>query len=131
MYSVKFDDRNTRPFGHSYVFHLVDAVEDVPEYVTPLPVLKRLARDEGLKLLYYEPFHKFFYDNCALPEHYELLRRMQVLQGRQQPSQTLTDDEWEAAGIYAVFVFEKIATPEPKPAAPEQKEAAPEQKASE
>lgn len=106
VYSVQFDDKDARPFGHPYTFHLVDAVEDVPEFITPIPVLKRLALDYGLELKLCDTFHQFFYDNCCLADHFDLLRKMQVLQSNR--GGVLSEDEWEVAGIYLVFVFEKV-----------------------
>lgn len=101
------------PFGRRYRFTLEDAVEDVPEYLVPKPVLVALAEAEGLTLVRWTNFVDFFGDEMA--RNLELLKRMKVLQ---PPDFRLTEAEWEVAYLYSVFAFQKAAPPGPRMKAP-------------
>ncbi|GAA5814517.1 hypothetical protein MFLAVUS_008014 [Mucor flavus] len=113
IYSITFDDiKDTdderkkvgfTKFGCKYMFHLVDAV-DCPEYLVHWPTFERLAEEYGLKLKLKENFHDFYSSASKEEEYSRLLQRIGVI-GGQAPE--MTEEEWEAAGIYLAFVFEK------------------------
>ncbi|KAI9483348.1 MAG: mRNA capping enzyme-domain-containing protein [Benjaminiella poitrasii] len=115
IYSITFDniqdsdDKTLRktgftPFGCKYMFHLVDAV-DCPEYLVHWPTFEKLAGEYGLRLLFKENFHNFYVSALKNPNHAKLLQRIGVIGGR---SREMSNEEWEAAGIYLAFAFEKI-----------------------
>ncbi|KAL0137163.1 guanine-N(7)-methyltransferase domain-containing protein [Mucor lusitanicus] len=111
IYSITFDhikdEDGTKtgftPFGCKYMFHLVDAV-DCPEYLVHWRTFENLASEYGLKLKFKENFHDFYASASKEEEHARLLNRIGVI-GGQAPE--MTQEEWEAAGIYLAFAFEK------------------------
>jgi mRNA (guanine-N7-)-methyltransferase len=57
-----------------------------------------------LELKFKQNFHQF-YDNASREEdHNSLLKRMKVVGGNEPE---MSKDEWEAAGIYLAFAFQK------------------------
>jgi mRNA (guanine-N7-)-methyltransferase len=69
------------PFGHRYVFRLIDAVEDCEEFLVPFDALQRLAMDYDLELIESLNFHQMFYrfsDSLVYPQFTELLHKMRV-----------------------------------------------------
>lgn len=113
IYSISFenikdvdDDRRKigfTPYGCKYMFHLVDAV-DCPEYLVHWNTFKKLAEEYGLKLLLKENFHDFYLSASREEEYARLLNKIGVID-RNSPE--MTPEEWEAAGIYLAFAFEK------------------------
>ncbi|KAI9284149.1 guanine-N(7)-methyltransferase domain-containing protein [Umbelopsis sp. AD052] len=112
VYSIKFEDiKDTddgnkvgfTPFGCKYWFHLTDAV-DCPEYIVPFPTFQSLAEEYGLELKFKQNFHQFFESASHEGDHNTLLRRMKVV-GGYDPE--MSKEEWEAAGIYLAFAFQK------------------------
>ncbi|KAI9281171.1 guanine-N(7)-methyltransferase domain-containing protein [Sporodiniella umbellata] len=91
------------PYGCKYMFHLEEAV-DCPEYLVHWPTLVRLAKEYGLVLKYIENFHNFYVNNLNEPEFSKLLERIGVVGGNKA---AMSQEEWEAAGIYLAFAFEK------------------------
>ncbi|KAI7908184.1 guanine-N(7)-methyltransferase domain-containing protein [Cokeromyces recurvatus] len=113
IYSITFDTiqddekkikTGFTPFGCKYMFHLVDAV-DCPEYLVHFPTFEKLASEYGLRLLFKENFHHFYLSSSKNPEYSKLLQRIGVIGGRLPE---MTKEEWEGAGIYLAFAFEKI-----------------------
>jgi len=103
-------------FGLEYTFTLVegddhaagmgDAV-NLPEWLTPLPVLVALAKEAGLELEYAQNFHKFFQvhdDPMKYPAAHRLLNNMKV------PNRmgTISDDEWSIIRLYMAVRFRKV-----------------------
>lgn len=64
--------------------------------------MSRIALEYGLKLVLYQTFHEFF--DAERDGGRDLLQRMRVFDedGR------FSAQDWEAAGIYSVFCFEKV-----------------------
>lgn len=111
IYSITFDDIHDegdtkvgfKQFGCKYMFHLVDAV-DCPEYLVHWGTFERLANEYGLELKYKQNFHEFYKMASKEDEHARLLQRIGVI-GGQAPD--MSEEEWEAAGIYLAFAFVK------------------------
>jgi len=95
-------DHEFPPFGAKYKFFLEDAV-DVPEYLVHFGTLQRLALEYDLELIYKAPFHEFYHECMQNSESVELMYRMKCLNSEG----TISAEEWEAIGIYMVFVFRK------------------------
>ncbi|GBG73057.1 hypothetical protein CBR_g12774 [Chara braunii] len=93
------------PFGIEYQFHLEDAV-DCPEYLVPMQVLQWKADQYDLDLEVKENFHEYIHKHCQEPENAELMRKMGVL-GNDKQGTVISEDEWDAAYLYLVFVFRK------------------------
>ncbi|KAI8047044.1 guanine-N(7)-methyltransferase domain-containing protein [Gilbertella persicaria] len=113
IYSITFediqdvnDDRKKigfKPFGCKYMFHLVDAV-DCPEYLVHWKTFESLAKEYGLRLIIKENFHQFYTSASQEEGFSRLLQRIGVVGGH---TPEMTEEEWEAAGIYLAFAFEK------------------------
>ncbi|KAI8376602.1 guanine-N(7)-methyltransferase domain-containing protein [Choanephora cucurbitarum] len=113
IYSITFEDIQDvdderrkigfTPFGCKYMFHLVDAV-DCPEYLVHWGTFEKLANEYGLRLKFKENFHQFYASASREEEFSRLLQRIGVV-GGQTPE--MNDEDWEAAGIYLAFAFEK------------------------
>ena len=90
VYSVAFDSRSEFPaFGSRYTFKLVEAVNDLPEYLVKCSHLCGLAEAYGLKLVKTALFDDFI---------------------RERPPErpiTLSDDEKEVFSIYRLYAFQK------------------------
>lgn len=99
------------PYGVAYDFFLVESVEEsggggggVREYLVPWELLERIARAAGLEPLARDNFHDFYARHIAA--HGATARAMRVHDG----DGSLSDDEWEVAGLYRVFAFRKVRT---------------------
>ncbi|ORX71785.1 guanine-7 methyltransferase, isoform CRA_d [Linderina pennispora] len=105
VYRVEFQRREpiTR-FGFPYSFTLDEAVEDCTEYIVHFPSLVKLAEEHGMRLVSRVPFHEFYASMVNDPNNVRLLERMGVVTS-DRPA--LTDDEWEAVGIYMAVTLEK------------------------
>jgi len=102
-------------FGLEYTFTLVEGQDhaagvgqavDLPEWLTPLPVLISLAKEAGLALDYACNFHEFFAlrkDPMANHAVHGALYNMKVL----NRSGTISDQEWEISGMYMAIKFRK------------------------
>ncbi|KAL2914395.1 mRNA cap guanine-N7 methyltransferase [Polyrhizophydium stewartii] len=101
IYAIKFDTKTPSLFGHRYRFTLADAIDDCPEYLINFSTLSSIAAEHGLRPVLWKTFHQFYRDECI--EHFDMLQRMRVFNAQG----TVSGDEWEAAGIYSVFAFEK------------------------
>ncbi|EMR09481.1 hypothetical protein PNEG_02068 [Pneumocystis murina B123] len=93
------------PFGHRYSFYLEDAVTNVPEYVVPFEAFRALALDYDLEMLYCKRFHDIFFEEQKDYEIKMLLERMNLVDN--QGKRLISDDEWDTAGFYLAFAFEK------------------------
>ena len=102
-------------FGLEYTFTLVEGEDhaagvgqavDLPEWLTPLPVLVELAKEAGLKLEYASNFHEFFShrkDPMANYASHGALYNMSVL----NRSGTISEQEWEISRMYMAVKFRK------------------------
>ncbi|TPX30400.1 hypothetical protein SmJEL517_g06023 [Synchytrium microbalum] len=101
IYSIKFEQRDKFPlFGHKYWFVLEDAIDNAPEFLVHFPSLTRLAAEYGLKLVFKKRLHDLYLERSQEGDDGQLFRRM-------LGNKVITDDEWEAIGIYLAFGFQK------------------------
>jgi len=134
VFNIKPENKESFPlFGSKYMFYL-EGVVDCPEFIVYLPLLEKMAAKYNMKLVWKKNFHEIFKEYER--QHGSLLSRMSALEqypaseGRQltggSESQyksakdyvdkkggdrrvgTLSADEWEVAGLYIAFAFEKI-----------------------
>ncbi|KAI9218536.1 guanine-N(7)-methyltransferase domain-containing protein [Blastocladiella britannica] len=104
IYTVAFEQRETYPvYGHQYTFKLVDAIDDCPEFLVHWPSFQQLASEYGLAQVEHTNFQRFYHQNADGPFR-ELLVRMKVVTAA---SPALSAPEWEAAGLYTTFAFQK------------------------
>ncbi|KAJ5078182.1 mRNA cap guanine-n7 methyltransferase [Anaeramoeba ignava] len=98
--------QNIPTFGAEYEFSLLDAIKPLSEFLIHFPSFEKIASEYGLKIVEKRTFHQFFYDQIEKPEGLELLQKMSSnLKGE------IPLDQWEAIGIYMIFVFEKVTEP--------------------
>lgn len=101
-------------FGLRYNFTLRDQVEDgfeggggqavdLPEYLVPDDLLAKLLREHGFELLLKQNFHRFIQQRKDRDRNRTLLEKMHVtnIHG------SISDAEWEIAGLYQVLAFKK------------------------
>ena len=106
---------NTDLFGLEYTFTLVEGKDhaagvgqavDLPEWLTPLPVLKQLAEEAGLVMEYASNFHEF-YEQRKDPQMYHsahtALYNMNVLNW----NGSISDQEWDISRMYVAIKFRK------------------------
>ena len=98
------------PFGLRYAFTLKDAVTDCDEWMVPKKHFVELAGEFGLELAEWRNFHDFVGDKLGRAGGDEAQRQARDLwrqtTGGKTPEQTpMSEDEWEAARLYAVFAF--------------------------
>ncbi|XP_024361759.1 mRNA cap guanine-N(7) methyltransferase 1 isoform X2 [Physcomitrium patens] len=120
VYRVRFDEKysekqfpSSTPYGIQYEFHLEDAV-DCPEWLVPFQCFKSLAAEYGLELVFKSNFHSFVKQYCQQKDFADLMRKLGAL-GDSAAGDAITDDEWDAAYIYLVFVFRKSGNKPPRP----------------
>uniref|UniRef100_H3GGB4 mRNA (guanine-N(7))-methyltransferase n=1 Tax=Phytophthora ramorum TaxID=164328 RepID=H3GGB4_PHYRM len=100
-------------FGLRYNFTLRDRVEDaeggggqavdLPEYLVPDDLLAKLLREHGFELLLKQNFHRFIQQRKDQDRNRTLLEKMHVTNIRG----SISDAEWEIAGLYQVLAFKK------------------------
>jgi len=102
-------------FGLEYTFTLIEGEDhaagvgqavDLPEWLTPLPVLKQLAHDAGLTMEYASNFHEFYQERKDPILHraaHNALRRMNVLNWKG----TISNQEWDISRMYVAVKFRK------------------------
>jgi len=105
VYKITFETRNHSLFGQRYSFFLLDAVEDVPEYVVHWDNFVQLAQEHDLHLVEKKEFHDLFQEEQDHKDYAPLLKRMKVVDD--QGDSQMDEDQWEAANVYMAFVFEK------------------------
>jgi len=105
VYKITFENKQHALFGQRYSFFLLDAVDDVPEYVVHWDNFVELAEEHGLQLLERKEFHDIFTEQQNHKDYGPLLKRMKVVDD--QGDSQMDEDQWEAANIYVGFVFEK------------------------
>jgi SAM-dependent methyltransferase len=103
-------------FGLQYAFTLVEGQDhaagvgnavNLPEWLTPLPVLEALAREAGLELDYAQNFHEFYEarkDPNVHPAARQALNNMKVL----NRDGSISEEEWSVSRLYAAIRFRKV-----------------------
>jgi len=109
VYSLRsFESKvHFKPFGSKYIFSLEDSVDDCPEFLVHMKVLRKIADEFDLDLKLDSNFHHFFQDQIKSPTNVDLLWGMKAL----DENGRMTQMEWEAAGLYKVFAFQKRGDP--------------------
>jgi len=126
-------DAERGPFGLQYAFTLRDAVTNCHEWMVPRGAFVELANEYGLELVEWRNFHDFVHDKLGKgvddgafvdgtqAEGERAPRPGEVHGGKRAAhalwrsamgglsvrDETLTEDEWDAAHLYAVFAFKK------------------------
>ncbi|RLN15244.1 hypothetical protein BBJ28_00007116, partial [Nothophytophthora sp. Chile5] len=100
-------------FGLRYNFTLRDRTDegdggggqavDLPEYLVPDDLVAKLLRDHGFELLLKQNFHRFILQHKDQDRNRSLLEKMHVTNIRG----SLSDAEWQIAGLYQVLAFKK------------------------
>lgn len=95
-------------FGLRYNFTLRDSdseeggeAVDAPEYLVPDDLLLRLLKEHGFELLLKQNFHQFILKNTD--KNRSLLEKMKVM----NYEGSISDAEWDIAGLYQVLAFKK------------------------
>jgi mRNA (guanine-N7-)-methyltransferase len=103
-------------FGLQYTFTLVEGSDhaagvgdavNLPEWLTPIPVLEALGQEAGLELDYAQNFHEFYEnrkDPSANPSAHHALYNMKVL----NRDGSISKDEWSVSRLYAAIKFRKV-----------------------
>ena len=103
-------------FGLQYTFTLVEGSDhaagvgdavNLPEWLTPLPVLKSLAAEAGFELESAENFHEFYSnrsDPTTHPLAHSALYNMKVL----NRNGSISEEEWEVSHLYIALKFRKV-----------------------
>mmetsp|Transcript_27343 Transcript_27343/g.66373 ORF Transcript_27343/g.66373 Transcript_27343/m.66373 type:complete len:417 (+) Transcript_27343:287-1537(+) len=100
-------------FGLQYKFALFEGslhegrdgyAVNLPEWLTPLPALKTLAKEAGLELEYVENFHEFYDNRKEEQSARKALHNMHVLNS----SGSITKEEWDICRLYAAMKFRKV-----------------------
>uniref|UniRef100_A0A1A8P2Q7 mRNA cap guanine-N(7) methyltransferase n=1 Tax=Nothobranchius rachovii TaxID=451742 RepID=A0A1A8P2Q7_9TELE len=136
IFKVSFQSKGSYPlFGCQYHFNL-EGVVDVPEFLVYFPVFEHMAKRYNMRLVLKRRFSEFCEEKVKKEQHRSLMMKMMALElfpcevGGRQASEsteeyshakerccraglrqvgTLSRSEWEAASIYLVFVFQKMA----------------------
>jgi mRNA (guanine-N7-)-methyltransferase len=100
-------------FGLQYTFTLVEGSDhkagvgdavNLPEWLTPIPILESLGKEAGLELEYAENFHEFYENRHMNPSARNALYNMKVL----NRDGSLSADEWSISRLYAAIRFKKV-----------------------
>eukprot|EP00762_Andalucia_godoyi_P003529 ANDGO_04284.mRNA.1 mRNA cap guanine-N7 methyltransferase 1 len=100
----------TNPFGRAYEFTLRGSVEALTEFLVPIPVLRSLFQEHGVRLVETLNFGEFWKKYRSDPEGSEAFERMvlgpsTISEEGVPPS--LSTEEWEIAHLYRTLVFQK------------------------
>ncbi|XP_031552460.1 mRNA cap guanine-N7 methyltransferase-like [Actinia tenebrosa] len=78
VFQIKFENKDEFPlYGCKYDFHL-EGVVDCPEFLVYFPLLEKMAKNYGMKLVYVKTFHDFFQEHSK--DNMGLLSRMNALE---------------------------------------------------
>ncbi|KAL3811363.1 hypothetical protein ACHAXA_011327 [Cyclostephanos tholiformis] len=104
-------------FGLQYTFTLVEGSDhaagvgeavDLPEWLTPIAALEKLAEEFGLKLEYATNFHEFYEERknpAKFPMAHNALYNMKVL----NRNGSISDQEWDVSRMYIALKFCKVS----------------------
>ncbi|KAG7797664.1 hypothetical protein KL929_002507 [Ogataea haglerorum] len=113
IYSVEFpseppkDAKFANPFGNVYNYYLVDAVDNVPEYVVPFETFRALCESYNLELRYKKNFFELF--NKEIPNYFRQLPTPVVESLRREDgSYGVSGEDRDACSFYLAFAFEKV-----------------------
>ena len=110
-------------FGLEYTFTLVEGSDhgagvgdavNLPEWLTPIPMLVGLAKEAGLELEYAQNFHEFYRkrsDPSSNPAAHTSLYNMKVL----NKNGSISGEEWEISRLYMAIKFRKVREPDETP----------------
>jgi len=105
VYKIKFPQKESLPaYGCRYWYTLKDAVDNCPEYLVHLETLRQKASQYDLELIDSRPFHDYISDKTQDKDNLQLLAQIKAL----NETGTISEKEWEALGIYRIFVFRKL-----------------------
>lgn len=101
-YTVEFDPTDTKnttlpPFGHKYKFSLLDAVDDVAEYVVDWDQFISLAEQNGLRCIYKKTFEQVYRQEGQDGRFRDLTRRMKIVPSGPN-GLPMNAELWEATG---------------------------------
>lgn len=111
-----FSPSPSNEFGLEYTFKLVEGDDhqkgfgeavDLPEWLTPIPVLEQLASEVGLELENATNFHHFYSRRQSPIQHsaaHNALYTMKVL----NQNGSISQSEWEISRLYAALQFRKV-----------------------
>lgn len=114
--NVESKTNESSVFGLQYSFTLsegddhasgVGKAVDLPEWLTPVPVIESIANEAGLRLDYHENFHEFYAARSDPQEHpiaHNALYNMKVLDRMGSISQ----QEWDISRLYTAIKFTKV-----------------------
>lgn len=113
IYSVEFpkktivDGSFVPTYGNTYTYFLVDAVDNVPEFVVPFEVFRGLCEEYNLELRFKKNFIETF--NTEIPKWFQKLPKP-LLDHMRRPDGTygVSGDDKGAALFYLAFAFEKV-----------------------
>ena len=95
-------------FGLQYSFLLLDgsdqAAVNLPEWLTPIPILVALAQEVGLELEYADNFHDFYQQRRHDASAHKRLLNMKVF----NRTGTISQDEWDISRLYLALKFRKV-----------------------
>jgi mRNA (guanine-N7-)-methyltransferase len=116
----KDDELPESLFGLEYTFTLVEGSDhgagvgdavNLPEWLTPIPVLVALAKEVGLELEYAQNFHEFYAKRSDPSTHsssHSSLYNMKVL----NRNGSISGEEWEISRLYMAIKFRKVREPD-------------------
>ncbi|OUM53168.1 hypothetical protein BVG19_g2430 [[Candida] boidinii] len=113
IYSVEFPQKTivdgsfVPTYGNTYTYFLVDAVDNVPEFVVPFEVFRGLCEEYNLELRFKKNFIETF--NTEIPKWFQKLPKP-LLDHMRRPDGTygVSGDDKGAALFYLAFAFEKV-----------------------
>jgi mRNA (guanine-N7-)-methyltransferase len=110
------DPTDERNFGLTYTFTLVEGEDhaagvgeavDLPEWLSPIPMLAALAAEAGLEVESVENFHEFFKRREDVSEHGEAHNAMYKMHVLNREG-SISEDEWEISRLYMAIKFTKV-----------------------
>ncbi|ELP92242.1 mRNA cap guanine-N7 methyltransferase, putative [Entamoeba invadens IP1] len=104
LFKIEFDkavDKEHIPiYGAQYNFKLVDAIEDLPEFLIPFCEFHKICEDFGLRLVALWDLNQFYHDWIHKEEYKKLFESM--------TKGSVRMEQWEIIGYYNAFVFQKV-----------------------
>jgi mRNA (guanine-N7-)-methyltransferase len=106
-------------YGLEYTFTLTEGEDhasgvgqavDLPEWLTPIPVLEKLAEEAGLVLEYASNFHEFFDQRKDPIAHYAAHSSLYVMNVLNRNG-SISEQEWDISRMYVAIKFRKEREP--------------------